>query len=383
MMNKNLSIGNKKFFFLNLDGIRTCAFLMVFFGHCFRWVPLQGKFEELEWISDLMTNLSNMGVNLFFVLSGFLITYMLMNEQTETGTISISKFYIRRILRIWPLYYIVVAVGFIVVFFVFKLLPMNLLTFRGTMFYAFFLVNFEHIYYNLTHTLISVLWSVSVEEQFYLCWPLLLAFTKRQYYPLLFAVLIAASIMFRINTSVTSYRIMHYHTLAIAIYLLIGGLGAWLVYTKRKFLDLITEIPKYTIVIVYVSLAFIASIHKTYLADYEALICLFYAPAFLFVVLEQNYAKHSFYKMSRIWALDFLGKYTYTLYCTHFFSIFAVCFIHIHFLKLPDDNLFLYSLEWVIAAFLCISSAILIYRYYESYFLKLKHKFDPLQKKVI
>jgi len=48
------------------------------------------------------------GVTVFFVLSGFLITYLLMQERTETNTISIKDFYIRRILRIWPLYYLII-----------------------------------------------------------------------------------------------------------------------------------------------------------------------------------------------------------------------------------------------------------------------------------
>ena len=64
-------------------------------------------------------NKGYLGVNLFFVLSGYLITYLLLTEKNNSGTINIKNFYIRRILRIWPLFYFVVLLGF----FLFPLIP--------------------------------------------------------------------------------------------------------------------------------------------------------------------------------------------------------------------------------------------------------------------
>ena len=59
-------------------------------------------------------SLGQLGVSLFFVLSGFLITYLLLAEQDIYGSISVKKFYSRRILRIWPLYYLIVTLGLFV-----------------------------------------------------------------------------------------------------------------------------------------------------------------------------------------------------------------------------------------------------------------------------
>ena len=56
-----------------------------------------------------------MGVNFFFVLSGFLITYLLLSEKKSFGKISIGNFYLRRMLRIWPVYYLTLIIGFIAV----------------------------------------------------------------------------------------------------------------------------------------------------------------------------------------------------------------------------------------------------------------------------
>ena len=82
-----------------LTGLRALAALMVFAGHASK----DGLLPEFLGISYSMQ-----GVFLFFVLSGFLITYLLLKEEEITGTISIKDFYIRRVLRIWPLYFLII-----------------------------------------------------------------------------------------------------------------------------------------------------------------------------------------------------------------------------------------------------------------------------------
>src|ERR1700733_9049748 len=102
-----------KVFFPNLDGLRTIAFLMVFFQHgflsSFAYLHIHNTFlqHSINMICDGET-----GVSIFFVLSGFLITYLLLAEADRYGKIHPGYFYIRRILRIWPLYYIVITFVF-------------------------------------------------------------------------------------------------------------------------------------------------------------------------------------------------------------------------------------------------------------------------------
>jgi len=109
----------------------------------------------------------------FFVLSGFLITYLLLAEERHTGSISTRDFYARRILRIWPLYYVLVLAAF----FVFPRIPV----FAGALKFpeesrarSFFL--YMSIFPNLAAPFpyLGHLWSIGVEEQFYIAWPLLL-----------------------------------------------------------------------------------------------------------------------------------------------------------------------------------------------------------------
>ena len=141
-----------------LNGFRAIAVTAVVWHHTH--APIDGL---------PMTGNGFLGVDIFFVLSGFLITTLLLQEHDKTGTVSLGAFYWRRTLRIFPLYYVVLAL-LAAYFFVskgagqreayFQDLPANLL----------YLSNWFP-----SATLMAITWSLSTEEQFYLAWPPLLA----------------------------------------------------------------------------------------------------------------------------------------------------------------------------------------------------------------
>src|SRR5690606_19427107 len=107
----------------------------------------------------------NLGVNFFFVLSGFLITYLLLIEMQLRGRINIGSFYIRRALRIWPLFYFCVAFGFIAFPFFKSMLGEIPNESANVVSYLFFLNNFDFIKNPPDSSVLSVLWSVAIEEQ--------------------------------------------------------------------------------------------------------------------------------------------------------------------------------------------------------------------------
>src|SRR5215210_6286731 len=103
-----------KIFFENLDGLRFFCFLSVFLFHSFHTEnPDISSSPVYRLFKHSLFGNGNLGVNFFFVLSGFLITYLLIEEKKLTGKIHIGNFWIRRILRIWPLYFACVLIGFV------------------------------------------------------------------------------------------------------------------------------------------------------------------------------------------------------------------------------------------------------------------------------
>ena len=130
------------------------------------------------------------GVDLFFALSAFLITSILLREQEQTGGISLKHFYLRRILRIWPLYFMVVGLGVVLAHTVAgQSLPWYYVT--G---YLLFAGNWVHAVFGRPESVVSPLWTVSIEEQFYLLWPLLMKLLRRR------GMIVAAVVTFLLAT---------------------------------------------------------------------------------------------------------------------------------------------------------------------------------------
>jgi peptidoglycan/LPS O-acetylase OafA/YrhL len=97
----------KSFYLPGLNGLRAIACMMVFYSHFNLNIgKLYGfRFHDIE--------LGSFGVTCFFTLSGFLITTLLLQEKKDTDRINFRNFYVRRILRIWPLYFLVLLIGVI------------------------------------------------------------------------------------------------------------------------------------------------------------------------------------------------------------------------------------------------------------------------------
>lgn len=169
-------------YFPGLDGLRFLAAAAVVFHHMEQILHTNG-YPSL-WDTRLVRLMGPQGVRFFFVLSGYLITFLLLLERERTGGISVVKFYMRRILRIWPLYYLIVAIGLWVLPGWPQLAPPNaydsLRAHRGPITTLFLLILPNVVldrYGAIPH--ISTTWSIGVEEQFYLVWPVLMRWVKR------------------------------------------------------------------------------------------------------------------------------------------------------------------------------------------------------------
>lgn len=175
-----------RFYLPELDALRFFAFFGVFVYH----LPMFGVLFYWNYgvLGDLAIS-GVFGVDLFFTLSGYLITSLLLRERDETGDINLKSFYARRTLRIWPLYFFVIGLTFLLTHLPASVLsapfwgnlfpPMSL---SAYVFLAVFLFNFDFANgVNQGHgPVMYPLWSISVEEQFYLFWPWVVRYLPRK-----------------------------------------------------------------------------------------------------------------------------------------------------------------------------------------------------------
>jgi Predicted acyltransferases len=153
-----------------LDGVRALAISLVVLFH----YPWQNQFYTANPVHG-----GFLGVDVFFVLSGFLITTLLLQEHATHGSVSLGRFYARRALRLLPAFGVLVAIALVLRF---TLADANgnrpaVLGFAGMIFYA---ANWVEIYRHGALGLFSHTWSLAIEEQFYLVWPLILILLLRR-----------------------------------------------------------------------------------------------------------------------------------------------------------------------------------------------------------
>lgn len=236
----------KRVYFDYLDSLRFFAFFVVFIAHAAILFPISS-----DWFYPFYRNIlshGSYGVNFFFILSGFLISFLLLNEKKETGLVSVRTFYLKRVLRIWPLYYIVFALSIFILPVIVSwvganYIEGNLKTFpnlsmeigqSGIWWFFAFLGNFYRAHdWGLTPFALGVLWSVCVEEQFYLFWPWIIK--KFNYIGILsIAVLVLGISLIYKAVHINDANIAYYGTLSVAMDLAMGCILGVLYFRYEK-----------------------------------------------------------------------------------------------------------------------------------------------------
>jgi peptidoglycan/LPS O-acetylase OafA/YrhL len=168
-------------YLVQLDGLRFFAVAIVLFDH---------------WLTDINEiPFGSLGVNLFFVLSGFLITRILLTSKSknegQTGGLKtyLKRFYIRRTLRIFPIYYLSILILWL----------LNDPSVRGKAIWSIvYATNIYVVYHNTWFGVIDHFWSLAVEEQFYIFFPLFIFFIPRRFVVPFFIALIGMSVGIRL-----------------------------------------------------------------------------------------------------------------------------------------------------------------------------------------
>lgn len=352
-----------------LNGIRAIAAIGVLFNH----INIALTYFDITEFSlfgfkngsQQGWNLGEQGVTMFFVLSGFLITYLLLIERSKKNTINQKHFYIRRVFRIWPLYYLYLFLAIAIVYFVSselanaKMLPL----------YVFLLANIPFIIKTALPAC-HHLWSIAVEEQFYLIWPFF--FRKKLKLDKILPIIIIIFIIIRLL--LWTFYPFKFFTLLFTTNrfdcMMFGALIAIYYYEKRGIINVITSLPAQLF-----AWAVIA-IHAINFEIVNSVITLeFVTLATGIIICGQISDKYKIINLENK-VLNFLGKYSYGIYVYHPILIYIM--IQSNAFGQIENQTTRAILIFASLIFSTIGIAYLSYELIEKRFIKLKDKFSAV-----
>ena len=347
-------------FFGSLDGLRALSIIGVIWFHSWWSTPYYPTLASLPVLRQ-----GEWGVHIFFAISGFLITTLLLREQNRSGTISIRDFYIRRSLRIWPLYYATVAI-YVVIMLTFQ---------RGSdRAHTFFHYLPGFLTYTYTWCItpnwptgpFNLAWTLATEEQFYAFWPLVLRFFRGIWSTVAMIAIIALRLAAGYgwtNRILPPGSLSARIVLSIAIPICLGVLLAQALDSERGFRWLYAVLgAKWA---APAALAVLASclipLHPPVLAASVATAALVGAC----VIREDN----GLAPVLKLRPIAFIGVLSYGMYLLNSLSIHAVL-----------SALGPFGLAHPLIVFPCglglaVAAAFLSYRFFETPFLELKKRF--------
>ncbi len=353
-----------------LDGIRGISILLILFFHCRDIASPQNfpeylytKFAETGWV----------GVELFFVLSGFLITGILLDTYSQKKYF--LNFYMRRILRIFPLYYAVIISVTLISQFV-QIDSFNQTSTVAQLSYWLYLQNWVHLFDLNPTAILSHSWSLAVEEQFYLIWPALILFAARRntvgklcIFTIVLAFIARAGLV-RLNLPAYFFTISQIDILA---------LGACVAILFRHYGSL-KPLRLPAIILALTSGAIIALVtvrERGFFLNNGMVLLIGLLPlailfsSFLIIVLTSNHQGVLRIFLQNRW-LRFLGKISYGVYIFHWPIRILLGQIW------PKDayGFWVNQLGFVTSVTACsIAIAWLSFQYFETRILRLKNKF--------
>lgn len=357
-----MSIHTKTNHIPNITSIRFILALLVVIFHTSEF----NKNRGFPYFNDLpIFDKGFEAVCMFFALSGFLIIKQLFDEKKHTNTINLKRFYLRRVLRIFPLYYLVLTIGFV---YYRSILPYFGFEFDSNYDLSTGLILSLTFFSNIFSTykpggILEILWSIGVEEQFYLfIAPLFLVLPLKR-----ITLFLAAFTLIYFLIFFSDYFLFFQNYYMLFYYFSFSGLCA-ILYNHQLFQKLIKIIqyPVLVICIVYFTTSLFETIFNSMLYNLFSFI--------LFgLTISALALKPIPFLQNKV--MTYLGKISYGIYMFHTIVLQLVGFMY---LKLISKFEFSNAIDILIINISIISLTILIshlsYKYYESYFISLKRK---------
>ncbi len=379
-----------KVYFPSLNGLRFIAAFVVIVHHL-EQIKLFFGLPSLFFKWHFIKIVGELGVTLFFTLSGFLITYLLLAEKERFGTVFVKEFYIRRVLRIWPLYYLIIILGlFVLPHIDFFKIPVYTegVQYRFGIKAFFYFILFPNVVSNLYAYMpfIAQTWSIGIEEQFYLIWPWIVK-KSENYLRVLLTIVIGLFLITNVlshfadhsedmSSASTSNKLISFAYRYLAMLrigcMAIGGIGAYYLYK----LDMRILRPIYApltqiLTLVVVLAMMLLGVEIPYITHE------FYSVLFLIIILNLAANPKSLMNLENK-VLDYLGKISYSIYMWHNVAIIIGFHIARAFNPQLDDflsNAIYYGVTFIFTLILSTAS----YELYEKQFLKFKHLFAKVQ----
>jgi peptidoglycan/LPS O-acetylase OafA/YrhL len=340
--------------FGSLDGLRAASILAVLWHHS----PRQ---SELDWIA---TRRGFLGVDLFFVISGFLIVTLLLRERRKSGDVSLQRFYVRRFLRIFPVYY---AVLLLVAVAAFASRGAAAAALRHDLPYAAaYLSNLVPMV-----SMLSITWSLSTEEQFYLLVPAIEKYARRLMLPLLLTGYVLLSLPpFGV---LPTWPLPNFFRQTTFGPILLGVILAHVLDARRSFCAVWSLLQHPASPVVALALVVLASSHPA--ADISGAPRMAIQWALLLLVATCVVRENHWLKAPlAFWPLRRIGMVSYGIYLLHLFVQHAVTKVT-RSIGLTSD-----LLAFVLLALASWGVAEASYRYYEGRFLRMKDRLGTTKR---
>jgi len=368
---------HQRFYRPELDVLRFGAFFLVLVSHT---LPSpDGPGFKLHILRAIRYT-GSLGVPIFFLLSAYLITELLLREREFTGTVHIRAFYLRRILRIWPIYFLVLLGTYFYGLFS----PANRIPLAGIASYLLLAGNWYTLLANHWLPLAALpLWSIGIEEQFYLIWPSVVRVAGKR---TIFLVSVLLWITCQLVLLALSYRNVkispviwlnsfthfQYFALGALISLLFRDLVPKLGYLKRICLALLGLLS-----------LFIAEFSFSVFDQHDVAVVAKTVPGYMLVGVGAVLLFVAAFGASIPAAAKpfvALGKISYGLYvyhgiCIHLSIMLAEQVFQIHHFRVV--------VAYVLGLPLTIVVSMLSYRYIETPFLRLKERFTLVQSRTV
>ena len=364
-------------------GFNALRFFAAFLVVIFHIEETRLMFELPNHTDWSIVSHGRLAVTFFFVLSGFLITYLLLKEHARHRDVSVSQFYMRRVLRIWPLYFFMVALGLAVIPLLSKAAKVPYESPYGALealpYYLFFMPFLVNLFYG--NHFLTPLWSIGVEEIYYGVWAPVFKWLRRWIVPIMLATVFIKSALgiwamqFPADSPVNELLAMlQFDAMAI------GGLVAWLVYHRDTPLEESFFFSRWAQLVLFAPLVLRLVGHNWLLENSRGyafvsspvLVDLWTMSLFAWLLVNVSLNPNSLLRLeNRI--LNRLGDISYGIYMLHCLVISFLLVPAVDDLK-DDTGVVITLLIHVVIVVVTILLALASKRFLEDPFLRLKDR---------